>query len=290
MGQESLFEGIVRSLKKNAGWAVLIMALAVSASFLINRYAPSLYKSSSLIRVMTTADLSEKDIAAEMNGVLAQKEVQEEIISKCRLNRKHIKPNDLASLSTAGSGILTLTVKYEDPTVLNEINTAVVQILSERFLGYSAESREFSAKALQKKMEHLEKTITQLRKELITSSSNESWQNNSEVVDLENKVTMLEEKIDMSSKLLQTTPRKVFYYAEEESPQYKSVKKQLNVARNELAELFKSYKEKHPKVIACQNNIKDLEYRLSKASTRVRKEKNNPDYLTISADIQNDKQ
>ena len=290
MGQESLFEGIVRSLKKNAGWAVLIMALAVSASFFINRFAPSLYKSSSLIRVMTTAELSEKDIAAEMNGVLAQKEVLDEIIKKCNLDKKHIKPNELASLSTSGSGILTLTVKYEDPSALNEINTAVIQILSERFLGYSAETREFSAKALQKKLEHLEKTISQLRKELITSSSHESWQNNSEVVDLENKVTMLEEKIDMSSKLLQTTPRKVFYYAEEESPQYKSVKKQLNVARNELAELYKSYKEKHPKVIACQNNIKDLEYRLSKASTRVRKEKNNPDYLTISADIQNDKQ
>ena len=290
MGQESLFEGIVRSLKKNAGWAVLIMALAVTASFLINRFAPSLYKSSSLLRVMTTADMSEKDIAAEMNGVLAQKEVQEEIINKCHLDRKHIKPNDLANLSSSGSGLLTLTVKYQDPNLLNEINTTVIQILSERFLGYSAETREFSAKALQRKMEHLEKTITQLRKELITSSSHETWQNNSEVVDLENKVTMLEEKIDMSSKLLQTTPRKVFYYAEEESPQYKSVKKQLNVARNELAELYKSYKEKHPKVIACQNNIKDLEYRLSKASTRVRKEKNNPDYLAISADIQNDKQ
>ncbi|MBR4570859.1 MAG: polysaccharide biosynthesis tyrosine autokinase [Candidatus Riflebacteria bacterium] len=290
MGQESLFEGIVRSLKKNAGWAILIIALAVSASFLINRFAPSLYKSSSLIRVMTTAEMSEKDIAAEMNGVLAQKEVQEEIINKCHLDRKFVKPNELANLSSSGSGLLTLTVKYQDPTALGDINTAVIQILSERFLGYSAETREFTAKALQRKMEHLEKTITQLRKELITSSSHETWQNNSEVVDLENKVTMLEEKIDMSSKLLQTTPRKVFYYAEEESPQYKSVKKQLNVARNELAELYKSYKEKHPKVIACQNNIKDLEYRLSKASTRVRKEKNNPDYLTISADIQNDKQ
>ncbi len=290
MGQESLFEGIVRSLKKNAGWAVLIIALAVSASFLINRFAPSLYKSSSLIRVMTTAEMSEKDIAAEMNGVLSQKEVQEEIINKCHLDRKFVKPNELANLSSSGSGLLTLTVKYQDPSALSEINTAVIQVLSERFLGYSAETREFTAKALQKKMEHLEKTISQLRKELITSSSHETWQNNSEVVDLENKVTMLEEKIDMSSKLLQTTPRKVFYYAEEESPQYKSVKKQLNVARNELAELYKNYKEKHPKVIACQNNIKDLEYRLSKASTRVRKEKNNPDYLTISADIQNDKQ
>lgn len=290
MGQESLFEGIVRSLKKNAGWATLIIALAVTASFLINRISPAIYKSSSLLRVMTNAELSEKDIATEMNGVLAQKEVQDEIIKKCNLNRKHIKPNELANLSTASTGLLTLTVKYEDPTVLNDITTTVIQILSERFLGYSAEAREFSAKALQKKMEHLERTISQLRKELITSNSHENWQNDSEVVDLENKVQMLEEKIDMSSKLLQTTPRKVFYYAEEESPQYKSVKKQLNVARNELAELYKTYKDKHPKVIACQNNIKDLEYRLSKANTRVRKEKNNPDFLTIKADIQNDKQ
>ena len=171
MGQESLFEGIVRSLKKNAGWAVFIMALAVTTSFLINRFAPSLYKSSSLLRVMTTANMSEKDIAAEMNGVLAQKEVQEEIINKCHLDKKFVKPNDLANLSSSGAGLLTLTVKYQDPTLLSEINTAVIQILSERFLGYSAETREFSAKALQKKMEHLEKTITQLRKELITSSS-----------------------------------------------------------------------------------------------------------------------
>ena len=80
MGRESLFEGIVRSLKKNAGWAVFIIALSVLASFLINRFTPSMYKSSSLLRVMTPAELSEKDIASEMNAVLAQREVQDEII------------------------------------------------------------------------------------------------------------------------------------------------------------------------------------------------------------------
>ena len=290
MGQESLIEGIVRSLRKNAGWAIFIIALAVLASFLINRFAPSLYQSSSLLRVMTTADLSEKDIAAEMNGVLAQKEVQEEIAHKLNLNEKHIKNGNLANLTTSGAGLLTLTVKYEDPSMLKEIGTTVIQVLSDHFLGYNSEAQEFSAKALQTKLEHLETTISSLRRQMITSSAHDEIQSDNEIVDLENRVQMLEEKIDMSSKLLQTTPQKVFYYAEEESPQYKSVKKQLNVARNELAELYKTYMDKHPKVIACQNNIKDLEYRLSKANTKVKKQKNNPDYLTIKSDIQNDTQ
>ncbi len=289
MGQESLFEGIVRSLKKNAGWAIIIIALSVSVSFIINRYTPSLYKSSSLLRIMTTSEMSENDIASEMNAVLAQKEVQDEIIKKCNLNKKAIKNTELAKLTTSGSGLLTLTVKYEEPSMLNEIGTTVIQVLSNRFLDYSAEAQDFSTKILQNKLEHLENAITKLRQQRITSSISDETQADSEIVDLENKVQMLEEKIEMSSKLLQTTPQKVFYYAEEESPQYKSVKQQLKVARNELAELFKTYKEKHPKVIACQNNIKDLEYRLSKARTKVQKQKNNPDYLTIKSDIQNDK-
>ncbi len=290
MGQESLFEGIIRSLKKNFGWAVFIIALAVLASFLINRFAPSLYQSSSLLRVMTTAELSEKDIALEMNGVLALKEVQEEIIKKCNLDKKKIRGNELAKLTTAGSGLLTLTVKYEDPSMLNEIGTKVIQVLSNRFLDYSAEAQDFSAKILENKIEHLESAITNLRNQKISLAANDKTNNDSEIVDLENKVQMLEEKIEMSSKLLQTTPQKVFYYVEEESPQYKSLKNQLNTSRNELAELYKSYKEKHPKVIACQNNIKDLEYRISKARTKVQKQKNNPDYLTIKSDIQNDQQ
>lgn len=290
MGQESLFDGIVRSLKKNAGWAIFIIALSVLASFFINRFSPSIYKSSTLLRIMTPAELSENDIASEMNGVLAQKDVQDEIIKKCNLNRKNIKPNELAKLTSSGSGILTLTVKYEDPSLLNEIGTTVIQVLSNRFLDYSAEAQEFSAKILQNKLEQLEKSITKLRQLKITSAIRDDSQANSEIVDLENKIQMLEEKIEMSSKLLQTTPQKIFYYAEEDSPQYKSVKQQLKVARNELAELYKTYKEKHPKVIACQNNIKDLEYRLSKARTKVQKQKSNPDYLTIKSDIQNDKQ
>lgn len=290
MGQESLFEGIARSLKKNMGWAIFIMAMAVVASFFINRFAPSLYQSSSLIRVMTTAGFSEKDIAAEMNAVLAKKEVQEKIAKKCSIDEKSMKTRDIARLTSAGADLLTLTVKHEDPAMLKDLGTAVIQVLSEHFLGYSSEAQEFSSKALISKVEHLEKSITDLRQQMVNNSLSNDLKSDAEIINLENRIQILEEKIDMSSKLLQTTPEKVFYYSEEESPQYRSLKKQLSAARNELAELYKTYMDKHPKVISCQNNIKDLEFRLSKANTKVKKQKNNSDYIILQSDIQNDKQ
>lgn len=290
MGQETLFEGIVRSIKTKAHWAVLIIIVSILASFLINHISPSLYKSSSLIRVMTTADMSEKDIAAEMNAVLAQKEVQDEIISKCKLNPNLVKMKDLARITPSDSGLLTLTVKYVNPSALSNIGTAVIQVLSNKFLLYNNEAQEFSATFLQKKLEHLEKDITALRKQKIQASTSENLQSNTEIVDLECKVAMLEDRIGVSKKILQSTPEKAIYYEEKELPQYKSVKNQLSKAKAELKELYKTYKEKHPKVIACQNNITNLEYRLSKAKTKVKKQKPNQEYITLQADIKNGQQ
>lgn len=290
MGQESIIAGIFRSLKRNAGWAVFIMATAVSASFLVNRFSPSVYKSTSLLRVMTTANVSEKDIASEMEGVLAKKEVQEEISQKLDIDENLIKSNKLVTLSAAGSGLVSLTVKYEDPSRLKEIGSTVIQVLSDHFLSYNEEAREFTEKGLEKKLEHLEKSITDLKQQLVTASINETVETDAHIVQLENSVQQMEEKIEMLSKLLQTTPKMVFYYQEEEAPQYKSLTNQLKTARDELAELFKNYKEKHPKVIACQNNIKSLEYRLSKATTKVKKQKSNPEYAALEADIESDNQ
>ncbi len=290
MGQETLFDGIVRSIKTKAHWAVLIIAIAILASFLINRFSPSLYKSSSLIRVMTSAEMSENDIAAEMNAVLAQKDVQDEIIEKCKLDKKLVKIKELARVTPSDAGLLTLTVKYVNPNMLSDIGTAVIQILSNKFLLYSSEAQEFSEAFLQKKLEHLEKDISKLRKQKITSSSNDVYQGNSEIIDLECQIQMFEDKISVSSKMLQTTPQNAFYYEEQELPQYKSVKNQLAKANAELKELFKTYKEKHPKVIACQNNIKNLEYRLARAKTKVKKQKANKDYIALQNNIKNDQQ
>lgn len=90
MVQESLIEGIVRSFRKNAGWATVIIGLSVVFAVFLNRYIPTVYQSESLLRVMTTEAGRDVSIAASMHGLLAQKSVIAQIAEKSGLNETEI--------------------------------------------------------------------------------------------------------------------------------------------------------------------------------------------------------
>lgn len=290
MVQESLIEGIFRSLRKNAGWATIIVGLAVMVSFLLNRYAPTVYESESLLRVMTTENTSEISLAATMQGVLSQRTVVEEIARKCNMSEADIRRDEVISLSDAGPGLVTLAVRHENPVQLKELGNVVIQVLSEQFLGYNSEAQDFAVKALQKKLQHLENSITELKQQLLKASISETVKIDEQTMGIENAINQLEEKIDINGKRLQTIPAEVFYYQEEENPEYRSLNTELQNERNQLVELFKSYKEKHPRVKACQNRIASLEKNLTQGKTKVKKKKSNSEYVAISAEIQSDRE
>ena len=104
MVQESLIEGIFRSLRKNAGWATIIIGLAVLSAFLLNRYVPTIYQSESLLRVMTTENAGEISVAATMQGVLSQRRVVEEIAAKSGLDEAEIRREDAITFKDAEIG------------------------------------------------------------------------------------------------------------------------------------------------------------------------------------------
>ncbi len=290
MVQESLIEGIFRSLRKNAGWATIIIGLAVLCAFLLNRYAPTVYQSESLLRVMTTENSGEISVAATMQGVLSQRRVIEEIARKSGIDEAEVRREDTITFKDAGAGLVNMAVRHENPVQLKELGNAVIQVLSEHFLGYNSEAQEFSVKNLQNKLEHLEKSLGELRQELVKASVQQSVEADTQTVNLENAISQLEEKIDASNRRLQTTPEQVFYYEEEESPMYQKLSDDLRNERNQLVELFKNYKEKHPKVIACKNRIANLESNIGKSRTRVQKKRSNPDYAALNADIARDRE
>ena len=147
MVQESLIEGIFRSLRKNAGWATIIIGLAVLSAFLLNRYVPTIYQSESLLRVMTTENAGEISVAATMQGVLSQRRVIDEIARKSGLDEAEIRREDAISFKDAGAGLITMAVRHENPVQLKELGNAVIQVLSEHFLGYNSEAQEFSVKS-----------------------------------------------------------------------------------------------------------------------------------------------
>lgn len=290
MVQESLIEGIIRSLKKNAGWATIIVGLAVFASFILNRYIPTVYQSESLLRVMTTENTSEISLAATMQGVLSQRKVIDEIAKKSGLLETDIRKEDAIAFKDSGPGLVTLAVRHENPVLLKELGNAVIQVLSEHFLGYSSEAQEFAVKALQNKLQHLEANISELRHELVQASIKATTKVDEQTVSLESSINQLEEKIDLNGRRLQTTPEEVFYYIEEETADYQRFNDELRDQRNQLAELFKNYKEKHPRVIACKNRIKDLEKKLAGARTRTKMKKSNPEYLALTEEINIDRE
>lgn len=290
MVQESLIEGIFRSLRKNAGWATLIVGLAVCAAFMLNRYAPTIYQSESLLRVMTTENANEVSLAATMQGILSQRKVVEEIAKKCGINEDDIRREDVIAFKDSGHGLVSLAVRHENPVQLKELGNAVIQVLSEHFLGYNSEAQEFAVKALQNKLDHLEASIAELKQNLVKASISSTVKIDEQTLETEIAVNQLEEKIDINSQRLQTTPEEVFYYQEEETTEYQRFSRNLKEERNQLAELFRSYKEKHPKVIACQNRISSLENSLSNGKSKVKKKKSNPEYLAISAEISSDRE
>ncbi len=290
MVQESLIEGIFRSLRKNAGWATVIIGLAVCASFLLNRYAPTVYQSKSLLRVMTTENASEVSLAATMQGILSQHKVVEEIARKCAVSEDDIRREEVIAFKDAGPGLVSLAVRHENPVQLKELGNAVIQVLSEHFLGYNSEAQDFAVKALQNKLQHLETSIADLRRQLVSTSIDETAKVDDQTLTTEIALNQLEEKIDLNTSRLQTTPAEIFYYQEEASTSYQKFNQELKEERNQLVELFKSYKDKHPRVIACKNRISSLENRLANSRTRVQKKKSNPEYQLLSAEINADRE
>ena len=290
MVQESLIEGIVRSFRKNAGWATVIIGLSVVFAVFLNRYIPTVYQSESLLRVMTTEAGRDVSIAASMHGLLAQKSVIAQIAEKSGLNETEIRREDVISLVDHGPGLVMLTVRHENPVLLKELGNAIIDVLSEHFLGYNSEAQEFEIKALKKKLSHLETSIDEIKQEVASKATITTAKVDDSTLLLENLAHQLEEKIDINGRRLQTVPKEVFYYQEEETSEYKRLNNQLRSERNELAELFKSYKEKHPKVIACQNRIKEIEGNLKKSRTRVQKSRSNSEHVALSAEIASDRE
>jgi len=286
MIQESLIQGIVRSLRQNAGWAATIIGLTVVLTFILNRQIPAIYQSESLLRVMTSENGQQHaSLAASMLGILSQKETLSLIAEKSGLNETEIKRDQVISLSDAGPGLVKLIVRYENPVLLKELGNAVIQVLSEHFLGYSSEARDFEIQTLQKKLTHLEKSLSDIRQKISANKVSNTDLADESTIMLETLVAQLSEKIDTLGNKLQTVPKEVFYFQEEETADYKYLSGQLTKERNELAELFKSYKEKHPRVIACKNRIDDLENKLKQSKTRVQKRKSNNEFVALKAEI-----
>jgi len=115
MAQENLFEGILRSLHRHRGAAVMIVGATLLVTALVSRFYPTLYESNTLLRVMAS-ELGRGDSpAAVMNGILSQKAVATEVLRTCGLDLGAEPRYTPFTLEDAGQGLVRLTVRDPHP-------------------------------------------------------------------------------------------------------------------------------------------------------------------------------
>ncbi|NLI78117.1 MAG: polysaccharide biosynthesis tyrosine autokinase [Candidatus Riflebacteria bacterium] len=287
MAQESLFEGILRSLGRNRKQAFFIIACAVLLTTVINHHLPPLYESSALLRILASDQEAAAGLAASMNGILSQKATLQEVCRTCGLDPATAMSQDLFTLEDAGSGLVKLTVRNTDPDVLRELGDNLIKSLSERFLKYSCETSDLEIQALERKKALLQEKLEAARGEIARLETGPGGPTIvPEAAPLEEEAQAIETQIEEWRKHLQTLPRIKVVSSRELTRSFSETSNSLSEARARLFDLLKTYREKHPKVIAVTDLIDRLESRL-KGFSRVRdREELNPDFLKTQRRIE----
>ncbi|RCK79983.1 MAG: Tyrosine-protein kinase EpsD [Candidatus Ozemobacter sibiricus] len=286
MAQESLFEGILRSLGRNRTQAFFIIAGTVLLTTLITHHFPPVFESTALLRILASDQEGATSLAASMNGILSQKQTLQDICRACGLDPASTFGQEPFTLEDAGSGLVRLTVRHSDPEVLPELSATIIKSLSDKFLKFAGESGELEMQALERKKALLEEKLEANRQEIAQLEGRATAINHPDAAPLEEEIQQLEARLEQQRKHLQSLPRIKVVSSRELTRSYTDTSNALSEARNHLFDLLKTYREKHPKVIEATSLIDRLERKLKGFSQVRDREELNPEFLQTQRRIE----
>ncbi|MBF0499506.1 MAG: polysaccharide biosynthesis tyrosine autokinase [Candidatus Riflebacteria bacterium] len=303
MTRENLIEGVWRSLRANPGKAALIVLFALLATTALTRFFPVIYETHSILRVISTEDLPQTELAVSMRGLLEQRPLLQEIFRKKGLEFP-VRPNtpEIFRLEDAGPGLVKLVVRYTNPAALDDLGSSLIKTLSEQYLSVSSENERLAQIALEKKRAALEVKLKALRAEAARveevaasriSDQGNDWRNSAtlpgtELPDraaLEKTIHELREHLAEDKQKLTQTPPTIKPTSQEDLKMYSETKTRLAAAHCKLNELMKRYREKHPKVIQIKEEIDALENALNGCSSQCDTEQPNPEFAQLEVSI-----
>ncbi len=234
------------------------------------------YESSALLRVLSSDAARQENLAASMNGILAQDGVLREALIKAGLNTGISNPKECVFVEDAGNGLVKLFVRHESAAVLEQLSNAAVQLLSDHYLGFNAEEDSFALESLRRKKTALQEKLDQARQEL-TSLEQENTTTDAVLSPEERELQLLTLEVESDRRRLAEMPRVRRVSIQEQSPEYAEARARFNAAKGRLTELLKNYREKHPRVIEAINELSTAEAKLKQASRARTREEPNPE-------------
>ncbi len=286
MAQETLIEGIFRSLNRSRGQVFTLLLVALAATAYLNHAFPTVYESQALLRVLTTERDSHVSLAASMNGILSQRAILNDALTACGIDLSGKPGAELFSFEDNGPGLVLMRVRNSDPDLLPVMGDSFIRTLSQKFLSYSSDSQSFEIEALEKKRLALQEKIRDTRRDLESSQAIDCLGITIGGHVSPEEVRALETKISEDEVKLRKIPAVKVVAAKETSKSFTETLLQLSEARANLLELLKTYREKHPKVVGANDLIDRLEQRLKSTPRRKDTQISNPEYETLKSEIE----
>lgn len=248
-----------------------ILLLSMITTHFYNGQFPTFYEAKVVLKLNTTDENVAMAFPAVAEALVYDKEFLEQMKLKCRFSPGSKKAMESIKLVNQSPGTAIFSTTASKASKLEEINTALASLMEEFVLEQVKENQEQEKKTIKEKLESLSKNLEEAEQELKALVSKASKQepeqqvqafiSNTEKIELELNIQQLKEKINIATQKLRGTPKTTTTYSQRKKEDPKVVER-LSRAEEELAKLFRVYKEKHPRVIEKQKQIKALRTQL----------------------------
>jgi Mrp family chromosome partitioning ATPase len=248
-----------------------ILLLSLITTHFYNGQFPTFYEAKVVLKLNTTDENVAMAFPAVAEALVYDKEFLEQMKLECRFSPGSKKAMESIKLVNQSPGTAIFSTTASKASKLEEINTALASLMEEFVLEQVKENQEQEKKTIKEKLESLSKNLEETEQELKALASKASKQepeqqvqafiSNTEKIELELNIQQLKEKINIATQKLRGTPKTTTTYSQRKKENPKVVER-LARAEEELAKLFRVYKEKHPRVIEKQKQIKALKAQL----------------------------
>lgn len=248
-----------------------ILLLSMITTHFYNGQFPTFYEAKVVLKLNTTDENVAMAFPAVAEALVYDKEFLEQMKLECRFSPGSKKAMESIKLVNQSPGTAIFSTTASKASKLEEINTALASLMEEFVLEQVKENQEQEKKTIKEKLESLSKNLEETEQELKMLASKASKQepeqqvqvfiSNTEKIELELNIQQLKEKINIATQKLRGTPKTTTTYSQRKKEDPKVVER-LARAEEELVKLFRVYKEKHPRVIEKQKQIKALRAQL----------------------------
>lgn len=292
MTEPSLNQGTTKNIKAKAIIFAVVLLFSFLTAYFFNAFSPTFFTTKVLFRIITTDEKLNDTFASITEGTVTEKDF---LASLEKSSGFSVGRHENISVVTTGRGSATIVMSCKDQDKLEKSVDEFVRIASDKVYNKINNIRKLEKEALEKKLALIEKNIIETNKLLEKYNARDTGN----AIDLSNvqdekteiqlNIAQLKAKIAIAESKITTTPQNITSKAiVSASPaKVKELQKKLTDEQEQLRILFRTYKEKHPRIIERKQNIKALEIELAKQTKRVVKSSPNHEYERLKNLIKN---